>query len=481
MKLYFIGGASGSGKTTIKENLQKLVGNNVNVFEIDDFDDVKIPDDADKVWRQKTTEFLLKKIVDNGKPACLIDQIVLGEILACPSAKHIEEVHFLLLDVDDLVRIKRIRTRGDVPYNNQHMLNWASWLRVHNQEPLWEQHVIKDDSWDGLDFSTWDQNENWPSNVTTKIIDTTSLDIKEVAEQVADWINDNQIDFKIIEHDSEIYRQAVLLREDILRKPFGLKFTEEELSEEKDHIQVVGITNDAVVATAVLVPEGLDCKMQRVVVDENLVNKGIGSKMMIFCEDYARENKFNSIYCHARDTAVKFYLKNKYIAEGDYFEEDTIPHLKMRKVINPSPEAIDNTDFTLHVGDKNTFDIVDDRLFEYNKRCVPPTQKPEVIDKRFVIKKDDKVIAGIDADIYIWNILFVSVIFVDEDYRDQGLGSILLNKVESEAKTLGVKLSHLDTFDFQAKEFYEKHGYEVFGTLDNCPEGHKRYYMRKLL
>ena len=56
------------------------------------------------------------------------------------------------------------------------------------------------------------------------------------------------------------------------------KFTEEELSEEKEHIQVVGITNDAVVATAVLVPEGLDCKMQRVVVDENLVNKGIGSK-----------------------------------------------------------------------------------------------------------------------------------------------------------------------------------------------------------
>lgn len=473
MKLYFIGGASGSGKTAIMPELQEILGSEIKVY---DFDDIGVPEGADKKWRQESTEKWLKKLLSYKKNTCLLG-VILGEILACPSAKHIEEVHFLLLDVDDLVRIKRIRTRGDVPYNNQHMLNWASWLRVHNQEPLWEQHVIKDDSWDGLDFSTWEQNENWPNNVTTKAIDTTSLDIKEVAEQVAAWINDNQIDFKIIEHGSEIYRQAVLLREDILRKPFGLKYTEEELLEEKDHIQVVGITNDAVVATVVLVPEGLDCKMQRVVVDENLVNKGIGSKMMIFCEDYARENKFNSIYCHARDTTVNFYLRNRYIAEGDYFEEDTIPHLKMRKVINLSPETIDNTDFTLHVGDK----IVDDRLFEYNKRCVPPTRKPEVIDKRFVIKKDDKVIAGIDADIYIWNILFVSVIFVDEDYRDQGLGAILLNKVESEAKTLGVKLSHLDTFDFQAKEFYEKHGYEVFGILDDCPEGHKRYYMRKLL
>jgi len=37
----------------------------------------------------------------------------------------------------------------------------------------------------------------------------------------------------------------------------------------------------------------------------------------------------------------------------------------------------------------------------------------------------------------------------------------------------------LDTFDFQAKDFYTKQGYEVFGILDNCPEGHKRYYMKK--
>jgi predicted GNAT family N-acyltransferase len=40
---------------------------------------------------------------------------------------------------------------------------------------------------------------------------------------------------------------------------------------------------------------------------------------------------FRTIYCHARDSAVSFYLKNRYMAEGDYFDEDTIPHLKMRK------------------------------------------------------------------------------------------------------------------------------------------------------
>ena len=60
-----------------------------------------------------------------------------------------------------------------------------------------------------------------------------------------------------------------------------------------------------------------------------------------------------------------------------------------------------------------------------------------------------------------------------------GYGSILLKEVEKIAKEKGCYLIHLDTFDFQAKDFYVKHGYEVFGVLDNCPPGHKRYFMKK--
>lgn len=40
---------------------------------------------------------------------------------------------------------------------------------------------------------------------------------------------------------------------------------------------------------------------------------------------------------------------------------------------------------------------------------------------------------------------------------------------------------HLDTFDFQAKDFYLKLGYQVFGVLDNCPQDHSRYFMSKIL
>ena len=57
-----------------------------------------------------------------------------------------------------------------------------------------------------------------------------------------------------------------------------------------------------------------------------------------------------------------------------------------------------------------------------------------------------------------------------------------MNKVEHEAKVWGVGLAQTDTFDFQAKDFYLKQGYEIFGVVDSSPRpGHKRYYMKKVL
>ncbi len=57
----------------------------------------------------------------------------------------------------------------------------------------------------------------------------------------------------------------------------------------------------------------------------------------------------------------------------------------------------------------------------------------------------------------------------------------MLNEAETIAKDMGSKLVHLDTFDFQAKDFYLKQGYNVFGKLEDCPESHVRYFMSKIL
>lgn len=139
------------------------------------------------------------------------------------------------------------------------------------------------------------------------------------------------MNFKEIDYKSPEWTNAVRLREKILREPLGSKFSDQELEEEKNHIQVAGFLDGELVATAVLVPEGEKMKMQRVVVMEGLRSKNIGSEMMTFCEKLALDRNCTGIYCHARDTAVNFYFKNNYEKDGDYFDEDGIPHLKMRK------------------------------------------------------------------------------------------------------------------------------------------------------
>jgi predicted GNAT family N-acyltransferase len=137
--------------------------------------------------------------------------------------------------------------------------------------------------------------------------------------------------FKEINYGGPEWTSAVKLRESILREPLGSWFTNEELAEEKDHFQIAGFLDHSIVATAVLVPEGNRMKMQRVVVKEDLRNLNIGSEMMRFCEQFGSDKHVAEMYCHARDTAVNFYLKNGYEGEGDYFDEDGIPHLKMSK------------------------------------------------------------------------------------------------------------------------------------------------------
>ena len=125
--------------------------------------------------------------------------------------------------------------------------------------------------------------------------------------------------------------------------------------------------------------------------------------------------------------------------------------------------------------------FIHDNLIAFNNSQVAFTQEQNPIPKNYIIKENDKIIAGINSLIYHWKILYIDVLFVVEGYRGRNLGSTLLKKVEDEARIAGAELVHLDSFDFQGKDFYLKQGYEVFGVLEDCPKGHKRYYLKKNL
>jgi GNAT superfamily N-acetyltransferase len=78
---------------------------------------------------------------------------------------------------------------------------------------------------------------------------------------------------------------------------------------------------------------------------------------------------------------------------------------------------------------------------------------------------------------YGW--LFIELLFVPEHLRGQGLGRQLLNEAEAEAIRRGCHGAWLETFTFQAPEFYRKLGYQSFGVIRDYPAGQHRIFMCK--
>ncbi len=74
----------------------------------------------------------------------------------------------------------------------------------------------------------------------------------------------------------------------------------------------------------------------------------------------------------------------------------------------------------------------------------------------------------------------VDILHADAAYK-QKLGSKLLKYVETKAAKKGAYMVLLTAFEFQAKDFYLKHGYEIFGIVQNCPPEYKQFHMQKLL
>ena len=98
---------------------------------------------------------------------------------------------------------------------------------------------------------------------------------------------------------------------------------------------------------------------------------------------------------------------------------------------------------------------------------------------RIGIESDGILIAGLDACITAFKILYVSTVFVDEDYRRKGIGTQLISEMEKRAAAMGVNIIRLDTFNWQGKEFYEALGYECVGHYENAADNYAEYFFVK--
>lgn len=75
----------------------------------------------------------------------------------------------------------------------------------------------------------------------------------------------------------------------------------------------------------------------------------------------------------------------------------------------------------------------------------------------------------------------LSVLWIAEEYRGAGIGSQLLDIFEEEAKTQVVEKVFIDSYEFQAPEFYKKHGYKVITEIPDFLGGYGKLYLSKEL
>jgi ribosomal protein S18 acetylase RimI-like enzyme len=119
-----------------------------------------------------------------------------------------------------------------------------------------------------------------------------------------------------------------------------------------------------------------------------------------------------------------------------------------------------------------------DGLVAFNNRQVGDENFQRLV---LILRDEEGAVRGGLLGGTLWDWLYVSHLWVDDEARGCGLGRRLMLEAEEAARARGCRHVHLDTFSFQARPFYESLGYEVFGELRDYPPGHSRYFLVKHL
>ena len=100
----------------------------------------------------------------------------------------------------------------------------------------------------------------------------------------------------------------------------------------------------------------------------------------------------------------------------------------------------------------------------------------------FLLRDDaGAVVGGVTGNYGSFGWLWIDSLWVRRDLRGSGYGARLMEMIEAEAERRGSRNVYLNTFSFEAPEFYKKLGYTVFAELEDFPPGHSRLFLRKTL
>ena len=220
-------------------------------------------------------------------------------------------------------------------------------------------------------------------------------------------------------------------------------------------------------------------------VDEKYRGQGLGSAIIREAEKAARERNCYAMLLGTYDfQALPLYKKHGYMlcATIKDWPKGHENYTLMKRLDQPLPAYIPTKDlsaqFEIRPGSEKDCEAIGRALGEYNSAQAHREHRYIPLNKK-LLDADGNLIAAIFSGVGSWNNLEIDMLWVDEDFRDQGIGSALLAEIEREAQEQGAYFSLAEgLFDWQ-DGFFRKNGYKTVGTLEDCPRGHRIYVMEK--
>ncbi len=217
-------------------------------------------------------------------------------------------------------------------------------------------------------------------------------------------------------------------------------------------------------------------------VDEKHRRQGLGSHALQAVEKAAEEKGCHMIWLGTWDFQAKpYYLKHGYTIAGT-LKDSPKGHedyqLIKRLDKEHSYRKCKPIDYEVLEGSEEDVDFICDQLEDFNNQHLP-TEHDYIKINRKLVDENGKVVAAIMAGVDDIDVAWIWKIWVDEEYRHRGLGTLLLKHFEKKAKEKGAtKILSEEIYDWNVN-FFLKAGYKVAAELKDLPKGHIFYIVDK--
>ncbi|MFC3748261.1 GNAT family N-acetyltransferase [Paenibacillus sp. GCM10012306] len=137
--------------------------------------------------------------------------------------------------------------------------------------------------------------------------------------------------------------------------------------------------------------------------------------------------------------------------------------------------------YEITYGSQEESEYIRRKLIEFNAKNVPEALSSRYEEINLSVKDAHGTVVGGMLAVLCWNWIEVEILWVEESMRGQGYGKQLLNRIEDIAKEKDCTFIKLNTFSFQAPDFYPKYGYRLMAVIEDAPLGSQHYYYIKEL